>query len=888
MPPQGRSAGVALGLVYLLLGLSRLPFCFAESKIGRDARFSEHWRLRAPRDSSIRQQWGRLLNASLLFYEAQRAGKLPPDNRIPWRSDSALKDGEDAGLDLSKGYFDAGDHMKFMLPLASVTTHLAWGAIDFADGYLAAGQMKYVRETIKWATDWIISAHPEPNVLAVQVGSLKVDHGNWTSHESLPYPRPTFVINATQPGTDVAAQAAAALAAASMVFAADDLPAKNKNETWQRYPGYSATLLKHAKELYNFSATAKPYTRYQFSVADDSFAYPSSGFMDELVYGALWLYRATGTKHYADLARWYFSPKSMDLAARVVADGAPTLDWDGKWGGVYVLSAIVFDEPYYTAIAAQYVDALMPLRQTFTAGGLLWSKRNSYWQSNGVASNQAFLALVFAKTKLTNGTSPVRRAKLEAFALSQMRYLLGENPMNATYMVGVAENSPKRVHHSTAAGPDQHNPGSNIHTITGAVVNGPFQDDSWADDREDYVRNEVSINTNGLLTGVLAAFCGELLPSQAPAFTNSTLKHDETVLSGIDWKAVDSPEPFPPRMRAKGPAVAKPRGAVDPPPNETGEALPTSGDGLLISKAAIAGIAVAGATIIAIAAIIIWKCREDAKDRRKDELDVLELQKGGKEGYEWSMFDSMNRDGAVTNDLGRDGDCTKLRRVPSMATTVSQMGSDGSFGSSATMTMESGSGTEQILSHYALPSFGDSALAETSAPTYLADPSYGEQPYRVIADTPGRQKNLPAIPPDQAGGSLAPPGRISPWAAPPLVIPLPQHIATSASSPIDAISARRFPAPRSSDLAHEGGSLTRSAPGTLPRTEPAGDNGSPAEPAPILFSRPPLGMFPMGLVLNNDNVPTMGRREARDDWEHQVPTWNVIAGLESSDEPRPR
>jgi hypothetical protein len=43
---------------------------------------------------------------SLLFYEAQRSGKLPKDNRIPWRGDSGVHDGSDVGFDLSGGWYD--------------------------------------------------------------------------------------------------------------------------------------------------------------------------------------------------------------------------------------------------------------------------------------------------------------------------------------------------------------------------------------------------------------------------------------------------------------------------------------------------------------------------------------------------------------------------------------------------------------------------------------------------------------------------------------------------------------------------------------------------------------------------------------------------------------
>jgi len=43
------------------------------------------------------QDYARHLELSLLFYEAQRSGKLPENNRIYWRHDSELEAGADNG-----------------------------------------------------------------------------------------------------------------------------------------------------------------------------------------------------------------------------------------------------------------------------------------------------------------------------------------------------------------------------------------------------------------------------------------------------------------------------------------------------------------------------------------------------------------------------------------------------------------------------------------------------------------------------------------------------------------------------------------------------------------------------------------------------------------------
>jgi hypothetical protein len=71
--------------------------------------------------------YGEALQKSIYFYMQQRTGQLPPDNPVIWRADSLLNDGADAGVDLTGGYLDAGDNVKFGLPMASAVTTLAWG-----------------------------------------------------------------------------------------------------------------------------------------------------------------------------------------------------------------------------------------------------------------------------------------------------------------------------------------------------------------------------------------------------------------------------------------------------------------------------------------------------------------------------------------------------------------------------------------------------------------------------------------------------------------------------------------------------------------------------------------------------------------------------------------
>ena len=93
------------------------------------ASFSE--KTRAASAEEYPHNYAELLQKSLLFYEAQRSGRLPENSRLNWRGDSGLEDGKDVGLDLTGGWYDAGDHVKFGLPMAYSAAILSWSVYVF-------------------------------------------------------------------------------------------------------------------------------------------------------------------------------------------------------------------------------------------------------------------------------------------------------------------------------------------------------------------------------------------------------------------------------------------------------------------------------------------------------------------------------------------------------------------------------------------------------------------------------------------------------------------------------------------------------------------------------------------------------------------------------------
>ncbi len=194
--------------------------------------------------------YGEALQKAIMFYEFQRSGKLPDDKRDNWRGDSAMNDGADVGLDLTGGWYDAGDHVKFNLPMAYSQTMLAWAVYEAEDALANSGQLEYLLDSIKWVSDYLIKCHPSPNVYYYQVGNGHADHSWWGPAEVMQMERPSYKVDMSNPGSTVVGEAAAALASASIVFS-------------DRDPAYAETCLNHAKELFAFAETSKSDSGYK-------------------------------------------------------------------------------------------------------------------------------------------------------------------------------------------------------------------------------------------------------------------------------------------------------------------------------------------------------------------------------------------------------------------------------------------------------------------------------------------------------------------------------------------------------------------------------------------------------------------------------------------------
>ena len=453
--------------------------------------------------------YGEALQKSFYFYEAQQSGNLPDWNRVSWRGTATSQDGTDVGLDLSGGWYDAGDHVKFGFPMASTATMLAWGALAYPEAYQKTNQLKHLKNNLRFVADYFMKAHPSPNIFVGQVGKGGSDHVWWGPAEVLESVtreasiRPTYMISPECPGSDLAGETAAALAAISMVFADDQ--------------AYANELLGHARDLMDFAD--KYRGNYSECITDAQGFYNSwSGHKDELVWGSIWLYKATGESQYLKQAEIFYD----DLNTEQQSDDRSykwTQAWDDKSYGSYVLLSQITGKEKYTTDANRWLDywtvGYKNQRVTYTPGGLAYLDT---WGPARYAANTAFVAFVYSDyLKSVNNT--VRSTRYYDFAVSQMEYLMGKNPLNMPFQIGIADNGPKNPHHRTAHGSwsdSQQVPVESRHLLIGALVGGPSQDDSYKDDRGDYISNEVATDYNAAFTSALAKmyldFGGEAIP----------------------------------------------------------------------------------------------------------------------------------------------------------------------------------------------------------------------------------------------------------------------------------------------------------------------------------------------------------------------------------------
>ncbi len=439
------------------------------------------------------------LQKSLYFYECQQAGPLPDWNRVEWRDDSTMID------EVKGGWYDAGDHVKFNLPMAYSASMLAWGLYQYPDGIESCGEMTNYVNNLEFVLDYLAACDKGTEVI-YQVGNGQIDHTWWgpvelyqygmedngTSYESA-----RAVLSASEGCSAVFGGMAAALAAGSAA-----LKGRVDNSKIDSY-------IEHAENIFKLADASKSDATYNDS--DASGFYRSSHFYDELFYAANWLYIATGEKEYLDKAESYIPFQDKELGSDELKYSWAHC-WDDVMQGAMLLYAINSQDSTYIARVQKHVDYLTKAKKVDDKLVYIDS-----WGCARYAQTSAFISAVACDTVLKDKDTKA----YEQFYEDQINYVLGDNPSGQSYVVGYGDKPAHNAHHRTAHASwknDIYTPVQNRHTLYGALVGGPNQDGSYEDDRNNYINNEVATDYNAGYTAILCKMIDKYGGKTDPSF----------------------------------------------------------------------------------------------------------------------------------------------------------------------------------------------------------------------------------------------------------------------------------------------------------------------------------------------------------------------------------
>ena len=419
--------------------------------------------------------YAKLLQYTMYFYDGNMCGSdVGSASQFTWRDNCHTADEVDGG------YHDAGDHVKFGLPAGYTASTLGWGYYEYKDSYDALGQTAHLKALTDRFCDFFKASTKlngnDVSSICYQVGKGKEDHNAWCSPESQTDQSLRTAYWTSDDASDIAAEYAAALAANYVNFG-------------------NAEDLTYAKALYNYSIRTN---KAECSAATEF--YGSYDYYDDQAWAAGWLYLATGDSSYQTFLNTFMNTSGAGKSGQAGC----------QWG---VYSPMCWNNVSLGAAI---------LQSEITGSGSDWSKVTTYLNSKCTSESQYYCedpwgsarynttvqlaALVTSKYSAQSGKD------YSGWCKAQMAMILGNNPKNVNFVVGMDSNSAKYPHHRAASGygsfdemKDQNGYSANGHTLVGALVGGPTDANfTYTDSVNDYQANEVALDYNAGIVGAAA------------------------------------------------------------------------------------------------------------------------------------------------------------------------------------------------------------------------------------------------------------------------------------------------------------------------------------------------------------------------------------------------
>ncbi|MBW3469975.1 glycoside hydrolase family 9 protein [Arthrospiribacter ruber] len=394
----------------------------------------------------------------LEFMRQQRCGYNPTLDMVCHQKDGRTFFGpmpDSTFVDLSGGWHDAGDQLKYLITSSYATAHMLMAykmyPDRFEDKVNALGQampngIPDILDEAKWGLDWIHKMHPAPDQLFHQVADdrdhrgFKIpnkdnsDYGWGENSYRVGYfatGRPQGLMQYQSEATGIAnlaGRSAAAMALAAKIWEED------LND-----PVFAEKCKKAALSLYALGREKEGYQ--QGNSYSAPYRYNEETWADDMEWAAAELYKLTGEAKYLDQAKHYALMSNTEDSWTVRDSAAHYQLYPFINMGHYSLHEVA-DEDFKKILEGYYLDGIK-----YT---LARAERNPFqigipfiWCSNNLLTSLVTQVILYEKMSGDKSFEP--------FLTAQRDWLFGRNPWGTSMFTGIPEGGeyPVEVHTST-------------------------------------------------------------------------------------------------------------------------------------------------------------------------------------------------------------------------------------------------------------------------------------------------------------------------------------------------------------------------------------------------------------------------------------------------------
>ena len=383
------------------------------------------------------ENYAEALAMSLYFFDSNECGGEVKANPLTWRGNCHLYDSfaeiskaenfpsqyasvidpdGDGYVDVSGGYHDAGDHIKFNLTIGFAGSSLAMSYYLNPGAYKKADCEGHLCDILKKIADYMMKTtflDGSGNVAAICYNvSDESDHSHWTSPEVQDHDRKTYWMSSGNNNTSICGEMASALAGASYVLKRAD-------------KDYAEKCLKYAKAIYEFGCAHEGN-----ETAGMGSMYGTETGMDELALAQAWLY----LNGESSLPEWKANDDGSYSNGGKKDYNCWYYCWNKVWSGyAAMMYKITGDESFANEMEGEIKRQNGLVEGTYNTNG---------WGTSRYNCAQQMLGLQIAK-----GDKEHKYAKASKY---QMNHILGNNSTGYSFLVGYGDKWPVHIHHRAA------------------------------------------------------------------------------------------------------------------------------------------------------------------------------------------------------------------------------------------------------------------------------------------------------------------------------------------------------------------------------------------------------------------------------------------------------